>query len=89
MSEMKEHLTSVTSADINGSFEKQKAYKWEFKKTTASYRLKKLKQFKDMLLERKLEVAEAVRNDFGKPQVETDLTEIMPVLSAINRHFFY
>ena len=76
--------TSRPVMNFKNVFEKQREFKWELKKSDHSYRISKLKQFKEALLERKTEVAKAIREDFGKPQVETDLTEIMPVLSMIN-----
>lgn len=72
------------SESFKSVFDKQRAHKLELKKSSYRYRIGKLKQFKDALLERKVEVAKAIQKDFGKPQVETDLTEIMPVLSMIN-----
>ncbi len=76
--------SSQPVVNFKNVFEKQREFKWELKKTSHSYRISKLKRFKEALLERKTEVANAIRDDFGKPQVETDLTEIMPVLSMIN-----
>lgn len=70
--------------NIATAFSLQKSYKTQMKNTSCDYRLNKLKKFKKLLLERKDEVNEALFKDFHKPQVETELTEIMPVISMIN-----
>jgi aldehyde dehydrogenase (NAD+) len=70
--------------DITTAFALQKSYKTQMKNTSCEYRLNKIKKFKKVLLARKDEVNKALLSDFHKPQVETELTEIMPVISMIN-----
>lgn len=69
---------------ISTAFELQKSYKTQMRNTSCEYRLNKLKKFKALLLKRKEEVNQALASDFNKPKVETELTEIMPVISMIN-----
>lgn len=69
---------------INSLFNLQHGHKRAAKNTSARYRLKKLKAFKNDLLKKKDMVANAIIEDFRKPPVETDLTEIMPIISMIN-----
>ena len=72
-------LDSITTA-----FGLQKSYKTQMRNSSCEYRLNKLKKFKTLLLDRKDEVNQALAADFHKPQVETELTEILPVISMIN-----
>ena len=65
-------------------YREQRARRNEAKNTSAAYRLKKLKAFKKLLVERKADIAGALYSDFRKPAIEADLTEIMPVISMIN-----
>ncbi len=66
------------------AFSAQKAHKYKVRNSSASYRLGKLRKFKKLLISKKDEIAAALSKDFHKPLVETDLTEIMPVISMIN-----
>jgi aldehyde dehydrogenase (NAD+) len=66
-------------------FEKQKANQYIVGRTTYKERIKKLKALKRALEKTyKREIREALYNDFKKPQLETDLTEIYPVVDEIN-----
>ncbi|OUS01328.1 aldehyde dehydrogenase family protein [Flavobacteriales bacterium 33_180_T64] len=66
-------------------FDKQKATQLVIGKTNYKERLKKLKALK-LALEKtyKQEIRDALYNDFKKPHLETDLTEIYPVIDEIN-----
>lgn len=75
----KELLDKITTA-----FELHQAHKYKMKNTSARYRLEKLAQIKKLILEKKDEISLALSQDFHKPKVETELTEIMPVVSMIN-----
>ncbi len=70
--------------EIRAAFDLQKNHKIQMKNTTVSYRLEKLTQIKKLILEKKDEISLALFQDFHKPKVETELTEIMPVVSMIN-----
>lgn len=69
---------------INTSFELQRNFKLQMKNTSAKYRLEKLAKIKKLILEKKDEISLALYQDFHKPKIETELTEIMPVISMIN-----
>lgn len=69
---------------ITTSFDLHQAYKFKMKNTSADYRLEKLAQMKKLILDKKDEISLALFQDFHKPKVETELTEIMPVVSMIN-----
>ena len=74
--------TKNTYSDL---FNKQKAHQFHVGNSTYKERIKKLNRLKDALLHTfKHEIREALYNDFKKPQLETDLTEIYPVIDEIN-----
>jgi len=73
-----------TKDEILKCFEKQKEFKYQLRNTDSSYRLNKLKKFKQLVLDKKVEINSALCADFNKPSIETDLTEIMPIISMIN-----
>ena len=75
-----------STSEVQRVFDAQRSYKQTAKNTDANYRLRKLGAFKQLLLDRKAELAQALQADFGKPQIESDLTELMPVISMINLH---
>lgn len=70
--------------EILKCFEEQKAFKYKLRNTDHHYRLTKLRKIKSLILENKHEINSALAADFNKPAIETDLTEIMPVISMIN-----
>jgi len=66
-------------------FKKQKANQFAIGNTSHKERIKKLKALKVALeTTYKQELRDALYNDFKKPQLETDLTEIYPVIDEIN-----
>lgn len=73
-------------SEINELFTRQKNYKYTLKKTSADYRIAKLKSVKIKILEMQTEIEQALVDDFGKAPAETDLTEILPVISMINQY---
>lgn len=75
----KELVDKITTA-----FELHQTHRFKMKNTTARYRLEKLTQMKQLILEKKDEISLALSQDFHKPKVETELTEIMPTVSMIN-----
>lgn len=81
--EMTDH-TNLVFQRIDEVFEKQKKHKFSQRKTSAKERLLKLKQFKRLVVQAKEEICQAVHQDFHKPEVEVELTEVMPVISMIN-----
>lgn len=70
--------------EINLVFASQKEYSKSFKNSSYQERINKLKKFKKVIIKNKQEIADALYLDFRKPAVETDLTEILPILSALN-----
>ncbi len=75
-----------TANPYRHAFEQQLARYPDIGRTTARQRLAKLRKLKTALLTTyRQEIRDALLTDFGKPQLETDLTEIYQVVAAI-RH---
>ncbi|SHO62305.1 aldehyde dehydrogenase family protein [Algoriphagus zhangzhouensis] len=67
-----------------GLFESQLQTSIEWRKSTAEDRIDRLKRIRSWINKNQKEIREALWNDFRKPEVETDLSEIFPVTSEIN-----
>ena len=66
-------------------FENQKVHQYEVAKTSAKQRIKKLKALKNALENtHKQAIRDALYADFKKPVLETDFSEIYPVVDEIN-----
>jgi aldehyde dehydrogenase (NAD+) len=70
--------------EIQRLFAAQTANKPNVKNTSASERRKKLKALKDLIFKRQQDIRDALSADFRKPEAETDMTEIYPVLTELN-----
>ncbi|MBS1486180.1 MAG: aldehyde dehydrogenase family protein [Bacteroidetes bacterium] len=66
-------------------FEKQKSRSIVLRSEPLKERKRRLKKFADFLLSKRKMIAEAVYADFKKPETESDLSELYPVLTEI-RH---
>jgi aldehyde dehydrogenase (NAD+) len=77
-------MTEPNTQDFKKQFENQRSHKRAMRKTSPSYRLAKLRKIKELILDRKDEIAKAINQDFHKPNVETDLTELLPIITMIN-----
>ncbi|OIQ41743.1 MAG: aldehyde dehydrogenase family protein [Bacteroidetes bacterium MedPE-SWsnd-G1] len=65
-------------------FDAQKANQYHIANTTAKDRIKKLKALKKaIMVTYKEDIYKALEADLNKPRVETDLTELFPVISEI------
>ena len=69
---------------IQKAFELQRSHKISMKNSSIYYRINKLEQLRQLIVGHKEEICNALHADFHKPAVETELTEIMPILSMIN-----
>jgi aldehyde dehydrogenase (NAD+) len=70
--------------NVRQVFEAQRSHIQKLKNTTASERIAKLKALRDAITQNREKLQEAIYKDFKKSPVDTDLTEILPVLSAIS-----
>jgi aldehyde dehydrogenase (NAD+) len=66
-------------------FDLQKGYAEKLKHTTAQERIEKLKKLEKLIIAYQPQIEEAIRADFGKPPIESMLTEIISVISEL-RH---
>ncbi|MBJ7882187.1 aldehyde dehydrogenase family protein [Gelidibacter salicanalis] len=77
-------MEELQSNPFYGVFNRQKANQFKKGNTTYKERLKKLDALKTALeVDYKQQIREALYADFKKPFLETDLTEIYPVLTEI------
>jgi len=79
----KAHLTPTSRQEIRRLFDLQQQNQLAVGRTSTKERIHKLKKLKTSLLEHRDEVRQAMWNDFQKPEVEVDLTEIYPTVKEI------
>jgi len=77
--------TAVDNQKLLAVFEKQKKRSLLLRSESIGERRKRLAEFEKFLLKNKNRVSEAIFKDFKKPQTESDISEIYPVLTEI-RH---
>ena len=63
-----------------GLFEAQLGARWRLAARGASERIARIRALRDAIERRREELFEAIRGDFGKHPVETEVTELQPVL---------
>lgn len=71
-------------AHLSATFNKMKQNVDSVKISNASQRILKLKLLKESILSHQNEMREAMNISFKKPALETDITELLPVISHIN-----
>lgn len=76
---------NTSSEQINAVFTAQKQFSTELRNSTVKQRIKKLENLEKAILDYKEEIKSALSKDFAKPEAETVISEIMPVLAEI-RH---
>jgi aldehyde dehydrogenase (NAD+) len=79
----KAHLTPTSRQEIRRIFELQQQNHLAVGRTTAKERIQKLQRLKSVIQEHMDEIRAAIYQDFKKPEVEVDLTEIYPVIKEI------
>ena len=77
--------TAVDSQHLLAVFEKQKKRSLLLRSESIGDRKKRLVEFESFILKNKHKVSDAVFKDFKKPQAESDISEVYPVLTEI-RH---
>ncbi len=68
---------------LRGLFELQAAHRWTMARTTAAERIARLVRLREAIRERREEICAAMAADFGKPAVESELTEVRPVIDEL------
>lgn len=70
--------------DLETIFLLQNQNRWNISKSTYQERKNKLKRLKEIIVKRREDIKEALYKDFKKNHIESELTEIHPVLDEIN-----
>ncbi|MEL6539117.1 MAG: aldehyde dehydrogenase family protein, partial [Bacteroidota bacterium] len=78
-----ENPKAVSLEEIPRAFEAQKDFFTTRGPSTFSERMQTLKKLENWIANHKQEIREAIHSDFKKPHLETDITEILPVLQEI------
>jgi len=79
-----DELTNDYRDRILSIFQKQKKYALELRRTEAYQRISKLKKLKDIIEIDAEDIRKALKSDFHKAYMETDITEILPVLQEVS-----
>ena len=79
-----DELTNDYRDRILSIFQKQKKYALELRRTEAYQRISKLKKLKDIIEIHAEDIRKALKSDFNKAYMETDITEILPVLQEVS-----
>jgi aldehyde dehydrogenase (NAD+) len=87
MSQPAEIMSSAAPAaesDIQRVFRSQKAFAPTLRETTAAQRIAKIRRLKQAVEAHTEAFYLAGANDFGKPEAEVDLTELLPIIAEAN-----
>ncbi|MFM7154940.1 MAG: aldehyde dehydrogenase family protein, partial [Bacteroidota bacterium] len=82
---MSEAKHNYSEAAIRAVFELQQKHQWEVARSGARERIARLRRLHDAVIRYRDEIEAAAHADFGKPGIETVLSEIGPVTTEI-RH---
>lgn len=78
----------MTSSDprteVRRLFDAQVANRWAVATSTAGQRIERLTRLRAAVRAHRLDLVEALRADFGKQAVETELTEYLPVIEELS-----
>src|SRR5690349_10206436 len=74
---------AVVPDRISDLFKRQRANQAAVKRSSANARIAKLKKLRDAILARESKIRDALAKDFRKAPAETEITEIVPVLTEI------
>ena len=77
-------LNLDTKAAIDAAFTAQKAYALKLRKSTCAQRLEVLARFEKVFKASYDKIYASAAADFGKPEAEVDIAEIMIVLSELS-----
>ncbi len=72
------------TTELRRIFEVQKANRWRVAEATAPERIAKLVRLRDAILEERSKLHAAIHEDFRKNPVESDVTEVFPVVAELN-----
>ncbi|MEB2773688.1 aldehyde dehydrogenase family protein [Algoriphagus sp. D3-2-R+10] len=75
-------ISKVSSIEIVFQSQQETSYLW--RTSSAEDRIVRLKKIRAWIKDHQQDIRNALKNDFSKPEPETDLSEIYPVTSEIN-----
>ncbi|MEM9896480.1 MAG: aldehyde dehydrogenase family protein [Bacteroidota bacterium] len=78
-------MDSKVQSQIRGAFDAIKEESLSLRTSTVTQRKKKLRKLHDWILKNRAAIQEALHADLNKPRQESDLTEILMVLSEIRK----
>jgi aldehyde dehydrogenase (NAD+) len=79
------HSSEQSAADfVAPIFARQAAKRWELASRDAKARVKGLRTLRRLLRERRSQLCDAIRLDFGKHPLETELTEYLPSIEELS-----
>jgi aldehyde dehydrogenase (NAD+) len=78
------HPLAAPTDPMRALFDRQRARRWAQARTTSRERRALLRRLAGAIRARRTEIADAIRADFGKHPVETDLTEIQLTLAEVD-----
>ncbi|MDR7128770.1 aldehyde dehydrogenase (NAD+) [Algoriphagus sp. 4150] len=82
---MSSHLSSeFHTRNLNQLLEDQRSTSIAWRTSSAAQRIDRLKKIRAWIKDNQQDIRDALKNDFGKPEPETDLSEIFPVTAEIN-----
>ncbi|HRP39363.1 MAG TPA: aldehyde dehydrogenase family protein [Chitinophagales bacterium] len=76
--------TNTKLDEILNLFDAQFKNKANIRSTTAKERISKLRKLRNLVIEKRSEIAKAIYDDFRKPEVEAEYSEIVPVVVQLN-----
>lgn len=81
-------MTAITTGqtsrqEIRRIFDLQKNHQFTVARTSAKERIKKLRRLQQTILAHRQDIRDAIHQDFKKPPIEVDLTEIYPTIKEI------
>ena len=76
-------LNEQVKLEIDNAFARQQSYALELRKSDYKRRIAVLDRFEQVFRASEEKIYKSATGDFGKPQAETDMAEIMPVLMEL------
>ncbi|SFB51086.1 aldehyde dehydrogenase family protein [Algoriphagus aquimarinus] len=77
-------ISEQNNTDLEHLFKSQLLTSTLWRSSSADDRIARLKKIRTWIKDHQQEIRNALKNDFGKPESETDLSEIFPVTAEIN-----
>lgn len=81
---LKHKSNEPSTINLDILFQSQKLTSLAWRTSTKMDRVARLKKIRTWIKDNQQAIRDALRNDFGKPEAETDLSEIFPVTAEIN-----